>query len=78
MIRPFHHAQFPLELLRERKRESVTVVLPTREVSDTIGPIVERLLSLDGLVDQLLVVDAARCWARATRCGARWMPPRAS
>ena len=48
LIRPFHHAQFPLELLRERKRESVTVVLPTREVADTIGPIVERLLSLDG------------------------------
>ncbi len=59
MIRPFHHAQFPLELLRERKHESVTVVLPTREVADTIGPIVERLLSLDGLVDQVLVVDAA-------------------
>jgi len=34
-------------------------VLPTREVADTIGPIVERLLSLDGLVDQVLVVDAA-------------------
>jgi glucosyl-3-phosphoglycerate synthase len=59
LIRPFHHAQFPLELLRERKHESVTVVLPTREVADTIGPIVERLLSLEGLVDQVLVVDAA-------------------
>jgi glucosyl-3-phosphoglycerate synthase len=35
------------------------VVLPTREVADTIGPIVERLLSLGGLVDQVLVVDAA-------------------
>jgi glucosyl-3-phosphoglycerate synthase len=59
VIRPFHHAQFPAELLRERKREPVTVVLPTREVADTIGPIVERLLSLDGLIDQVLVVDAA-------------------
>lgn len=59
MIRPFHHAQFPLELLRERKREAVTVVLPTREVADTIGPIVERLLSLGDLIDQVLVVDAA-------------------
>jgi glucosyl-3-phosphoglycerate synthase len=59
LIRPFHHSQFPLELLRERKRETVTVVLPTREVADTIGPIVERLLGLDGLVDQVLVVDAA-------------------
>jgi glucosyl-3-phosphoglycerate synthase len=37
----------------------VTVVLPTREVADTIGPIVESLLSLEGLIDQVLVVDAA-------------------
>ena len=35
------------------------MVLPAREVADTIGPIVERLLSLGGLVDQVLVVDAA-------------------
>jgi glucosyl-3-phosphoglycerate synthase len=59
VIRPFHHSQFPAELLRERKREPVTVVLPTREVADTIGPIVERLWSLEGLIDQILVVDAA-------------------
>jgi glucosyl-3-phosphoglycerate synthase len=59
VIRPFHHSQFPAELLRERKREPATVVLPTREVADTIGPIVERLLSLEGVVDQVLVVDAA-------------------
>jgi glucosyl-3-phosphoglycerate synthase len=59
LIRPFHHAQFPLELLLERKREPVTVVLPTREVADTIGPIVERLQGLEGLIDQILVVDAA-------------------
>jgi len=59
LIRPFHHAQFPLELLQERKQEPVTVVLPTREVADTIGPIVERLWSLEGLIDQVLVVDAA-------------------
>ena len=60
MIRPFHHSQFPAELLRERKREPVTVVLPTREVADTIGPIVERLhVARRALVDQVLVVDAA-------------------
>jgi glucosyl-3-phosphoglycerate synthase len=59
LIRPFHHEQFPAELLRERKREPVTVVLPTREVADTIGPIVEQLLGLEGVVDQVLVVDAA-------------------
>jgi glucosyl-3-phosphoglycerate synthase len=59
LIRPFHHSQFPLELLLERKRETVTVVLPTREVADTIGEIVERLQSLGDLIDQILVVDAA-------------------
>ena len=28
LIRPYHHAQFPVELLRDCKRETVTVVLP--------------------------------------------------
>jgi glucosyl-3-phosphoglycerate synthase len=59
LIRSFHHSEFPLELLRERKRAPVTVVLPAREVAATIGPIVERLLGLGDLIDQLLVVDAA-------------------
>ncbi|MFN2616620.1 MAG: glucosyl-3-phosphoglycerate synthase [Thermoleophilaceae bacterium] len=59
MIRSFHHSDFPPELLKERKRRSVSVVLPAREVADTIGPIVESLQRLDGLVDQILVVDAA-------------------
>jgi len=34
------------------------VVLPAREVADTIGPIVERLADLGPLIDQILVVDA--------------------
>jgi glucosyl-3-phosphoglycerate synthase len=59
MIRTFDHREFPLELLREHKRESVTVVLPGREVADTVGPIVDVLTGLGGLVDQVLVVDAA-------------------
>ena len=59
MIHSFHHSDFPLELLREAKRETVTVVLPAREVADTIGRIVEELQALGGLIDQLLVIDAA-------------------
>lgn len=59
MIRTFHHREFPVERLREAKRGTVTAALPTREVADTVGPIVEALLGLDGLVDQVLVVDAA-------------------
>jgi glucosyl-3-phosphoglycerate synthase len=58
VIRSFHHSEWAPQLLRERKQESVTVVLPTREVADTIGPIVERLQALDGLIDQIVVVDA--------------------
>ena len=59
LIRLHHHSEFPLELLLERKREPVTVVLPAREVADTIGAIVEGLQDLRGLVDQVLVVDSA-------------------
>jgi glucosyl-3-phosphoglycerate synthase len=59
LIRPFHHSRFPPELLREHKRETVTVVLPTREVADTIGTIVAELQSLGDLIDQILVIDAA-------------------
>jgi glucosyl-3-phosphoglycerate synthase len=59
VIRTFRHGDYQLERLLEHKRESVSVVLPTREVADTIGTIVEALLSLRGLVDQVLVVDAA-------------------
>ncbi len=58
MIRSFEHAEFPLELLLECKRATLSVVLPAREVADTVGLIVERILSLQGLVDQVLVVDA--------------------
>jgi glucosyl-3-phosphoglycerate synthase len=58
VIRGFSHADFPLDLLLESKRAPLTVVLPAREVADTVGEIVERILGLDGLVDQVLVVDA--------------------
>jgi glucosyl-3-phosphoglycerate synthase len=59
LIRSFHHSQYALERLVGQKRETITVVLPTREVADTIGPIVERLQGLGPLIDQILVVDAA-------------------
>jgi glucosyl-3-phosphoglycerate synthase len=59
LIRSFHHSQFAFERLLEQKRETITVVLPTREVAATIGVIVERLQALAPLIDQILVVDAA-------------------
>lgn len=49
---------YPLELLRREKQGTLTVVLPAREVADTVGTIVERILSLGDLIDQVLVVDA--------------------
>ena len=59
MIRRFHHSEFDLSRLLELKSEAITVVLPAREVADTIGQIVERLRTLDPLIDQILVVDAS-------------------
>lgn len=58
LIRSYRHSDYPIELLLERKRETVTAVLPAREVADTIGPIVQALRDLGGLIDQILVVDA--------------------
>jgi glucosyl-3-phosphoglycerate synthase len=58
LIRRFHHSEFDARRLLERKSEPVTVVLPAREVADTIGEIVERLRGLDPLIDQVVVVDA--------------------
>jgi len=41
---------------------AVSLVLPTREVADTIGPILDtvvaRLTERSGLIDQVLVIDA--------------------
>jgi glucosyl-3-phosphoglycerate synthase len=59
LIRQADHSAFPLHGLLERKDRSVTVVLPARECADTVGVVVERTLGLEGLVDQVLVVDAA-------------------
>ena len=59
MLRSFAHTDYPAALLLERTARTVSVVLPAREVADTIGPIVDGVLGLGALVDQVLVVDAA-------------------
>ena len=59
MVSSFAHTDYPPELLLEQKVQTVSVVVPAREVAGTIEPIVERILGLGPLVDQLLVVDAA-------------------
>jgi len=58
--RSFHHAQFPPERIAAEREATVSVCLPAREEAETIGPILEALLSLRerGVIDQVLVVDA--------------------
>jgi len=59
--RTFRAGQFSVEGLIERKTGPITVILPAREVAATIGPIVDSVRGLRerGLVDEILVVDAA-------------------
>ncbi|HTI34429.1 MAG TPA: glucosyl-3-phosphoglycerate synthase, partial [Miltoncostaea sp.] len=59
--RSYRAADWDAEALAARKRGTVSVILPAREVADTIGPIIDAIAPLErlGLVDELLVVDAA-------------------
>lgn len=73
MLRSFRHVEFDAAELAARKDGEVTVVLPARSEAATIGEIVRALRSLDGLVDQLLVIDASSpdgTAARAHEAGA--------
>jgi glucosyl-3-phosphoglycerate synthase len=53
--------EFPLERLLEVKQHTVALLLPAREVSETIRPIAEIAAHLKdaGLLDEVLVIDAA-------------------
>jgi glucosyl-3-phosphoglycerate synthase len=73
--RSFHHSQFPLERIAAERAHSVSVCLPARECAGTVEAIVETLLALgeEGLIDEVVVVDAASedgTAARAERAGA--------
>jgi glycosyltransferase involved in cell wall biosynthesis len=57
--RSYRSGDFTLDRLRALKDRSVSVILPTREVAGTIGPVIDAVTSLGDLVDELLVVDAA-------------------
>ena len=58
--RSFTAEQFTLARLLQHKRCTVALVLPTREVAATIGPIAAHATRLRdaGLLDEVLVVDA--------------------
>jgi glucosyl-3-phosphoglycerate synthase len=60
--------EFPLERLLSVKQHTVALLLPAREVAQTIGPIAQTAARLQeaGLLDEVLVVDAASKDATAT------------
>jgi len=62
MIPTFHHAEFDLTALVERKgTQTISVCLPARNEERTVGPIIEavrtQLVERVGLVDELIVID---------------------
>ncbi|HEX2391786.1 MAG TPA: glucosyl-3-phosphoglycerate synthase [Solirubrobacterales bacterium] len=61
MLATFDHHRYEVAALRALKRETVSVCIPARETAATIGATVAAVGELReaGLVDQLLVVDAA-------------------
>jgi glucosyl-3-phosphoglycerate synthase len=61
MLATFDHSQFRLDELLSRKRGGITTCVPTRQTAATIAATVRELTALReaGLVDQVLVVDAA-------------------
>ena len=58
-MRSFHHADFPADLLRARREETISVCVPAREEAPTIASVVGPLVALReaGVIDQVLVLD---------------------
>ena len=59
--RTYRGERYTADLLREQKTETVSVVLPARNVEDTLGSVLDGLLRLEaaGLLDEIVVVDGA-------------------
>jgi len=59
--RTYDAADFPLDRLLEAKRDTISVILPAKECAATLPPLLDHLGELReaGLVDEVLVVDAA-------------------
>jgi len=68
MLATFDHSQFGLSELLSRKSGGITVCVPTRQTAATIAATVRELAGLQtaGLVDQVLVIDAASADGTAT------------
>jgi glucosyl-3-phosphoglycerate synthase len=59
--RTYQANEFPLERLLAAKQHTVALLLPAREVAQTVGPIADTAAKLkdEGLLDEVLVIDAA-------------------
>ena len=59
--RTFNARDFDATSLTRLKRGSITAILPAREVADTVGTVIDQIRPLRdvGLIDRILVVDAA-------------------
>jgi glucosyl-3-phosphoglycerate synthase len=57
--RSYAASDFPLERLLDVKDRTISVVLPARETARTLAGILDALATLEPLVDEVLVVDAA-------------------
>ena len=71
--RRYTAAEFDLDELRKRDRPSVTVVIPARECAATVAGVIETTVgpAYDaGLIDQLVVIDAASSDGTAERAAA--------
>jgi glucosyl-3-phosphoglycerate synthase len=66
--RTFHHSLYPAERIAAEREQSVSVCLPACECAATVGEIVSVLAGLreGGVIDQLIVVDAASTDGTAT------------
>ena len=56
--RSYHSTEFPLDRLLEAKRQSISVILPAKNVGATLPRVLEAIQSLHPLVDETLVVHA--------------------
>jgi glycosyltransferase involved in cell wall biosynthesis len=60
LIRRTYRDSVTLERLLAAKRQTISVILPTRNVADTLGPLLDALAPSReaGLIDEILIVDA--------------------
>lgn len=74
--RTYEAADYSPKDLLERKRDSVSVILPARNVASTLGDVLDAVLCLArlGLIDEIVVIDAASADASVDVARSRRVP----